>query len=155
MIAFFSVILSVGVKAQKNDKLKVFIDCDCDQTFIKQKEKLTYLSYVRDRLLADVHVMLVEQPNASGGTKNTFSFFGQGDFKSHSDTLEVDIDVNMTEDEIRRKQSKLIEIGLMSYLVKKGMFDKVDVSVEKPEELVLEEDPWKNWVFFYLCRRMV
>ena len=66
---------------QNNEnQLKVFIDCrSCDQNFIKQE--VTNLSYVRDRLLADVHIQLVSQNTGSGGDLYTFFFYGQNDLK--------------------------------------------------------------------------
>ena len=63
-----------------DDKLKVFIDCNyCDISFIKQE--ITYLTYVRDRLLADVHIQLMDQNSGSGGELYTFYFYGQHDLK--------------------------------------------------------------------------
>ena len=93
-----------------NKKLNVFIDCDyCDITFIKQE--LTYLSYVRDRLLADVHVQLVNQNSGSGGAFYTFFFYGQHQLIGNNDTLELAVDVNQTSDEIRRSQMKIIQLA--------------------------------------------
>ena len=131
-----------------NKKLNVFIDCDyCDITFIKQE--LTYLSYVRDRLLADVHVQLVNQNSGSGGEFYTFFFYGQHQLIGNNDTLELAVDVNQTSDEIRRSQMKIIQLGLVPYMIKLGYAQKLSLNVSGFEnnETTIEKDPWNYWVF--------
>ncbi|MBL4862733.1 MAG: hypothetical protein JKY09_06930 [Crocinitomicaceae bacterium] len=130
------------------NRLKVYIDCQgCDQNFIKQE--LTYLSYVRDRLLSDVHVMLVNQNTGSGGELFTFFFYGQGDLAGNNDTLTLTTDVNNTRDEIRRKQLKIIQLGLVNYMVKSGYSDQISLDFTSSESMEeeKEKDPWNYWVF--------
>ena len=130
-----------------DDKLKVFIDCNfCDISFIKQE--ITYLSYVRDRLLADVHIQLAHQNSGSGGDFYTFYFYGQQDLVGYNDTLSLSLDANQTFDEIRRSQMKIIQLGLVSYMVKKGFTTNLNLSVNGfNEKQINEEDVWNNWVF--------
>lgn len=154
-IIFLIVLFStLSVNAQQSpvetdpDELNVFIDCqNCDQSFFKQE--MTHISYVRDRLLSDVHVQIVQQNTGSGGKQFTFFFYGQDELKGHDDTLIVTTEINNTPDEIRRKQLKTLEIGLVSYLAKTGYMDYIDLSYNEGEkgEPKPEEDPWKNWVF--------
>ncbi len=130
------------------NQLKVFIDCQwCDQDFIKQE--MTSLSYVRDRLLADVHVQLVSQNTGSGGDMYTFFFYGQNELSGINDTLTMSTDFNNTNDEVRRKQIRTMELGLVKYMIKKGYEDQISLSYlggdSEAEELV--EDKWNNWVF--------
>lgn len=141
-------LFSLQTKAQtaEREKLKVYIDCDwCDVTFIKQE--FTYISYVRDRLLSDVHVMLLNQNTGSGGDLYTILFFGQGDMKNYNDTLTVATDINQTSDEIRRAQLKTIKLGLVSYMVKKGYTDQLSLNFSGATEEVEEFDKWNKWVF--------
>jgi hypothetical protein len=139
--------LALTAQTSEEDKLKVYIDCeDCDITFIKQE--MTNVSYVRDRLLSEVHILVVSQSTGSGGDEFTFMFYGQQDMSGYNDTLMIATDANNTADEIRRKQLKAIKIGLASYLMKKGYFDDIDMTLAThEEEAVEEEDPWKKWVF--------
>ena len=45
---------------------KVFLDCNfCDITYIKQN--VPYVNYVRDRKVADGHVLYIQQRTGSGG----------------------------------------------------------------------------------------
>ena len=81
----------------ETEQLSVFIDCNnCDRNFIKQE--LTYLTYVRDRLLADVHIQIVNQNTGSGGEQFTFFFYGQRELAGNDDTLTVTTNVNNTFD---------------------------------------------------------
>jgi len=132
----------------ENEQLNVFIDCNqCDQNFIKQE--LSYLTYVRDRLLADVHIQIINQDTGSGGDQYTFFFYGQGDLNGNDDTLTVSTDVNNTFDEVRRKQLKTLQLGLVNYMIKKGYLDQISLNVEIPDtaSLIDEKDPWDYWVF--------
>lgn len=149
-IIYFVILLisctSLYAQQMEDDKLKVYVDCEeCDITFMKQE--MTNVSYVRDRLLSEVHILVVSQSTGSGGEEYTFMFYGQQEMTGYNDTLKISTDVNNTADEIRRTQLKVIEIGLASYLVKKGFFDDIDVTLKNSEETVEEEDPWRKWVF--------
>ncbi len=150
LLFFISIFFSYSHKSQStlnDDKLKVFIDCNyCDISFIKQE--ITYLTYVRDRLLADVHIQLMDQNSGSGGELYTFYFYGQHDLKGNNDTLSLAIDVNQTNDEIRRNQMKIIQLGLVPFMIKKGFTDNLNLNVSGfNEDQVIDQDPWNNWVF--------
>ena len=134
---------------QANDnKLKVFIDCAyCDQDFLKQE--VTNLSYVRDRLLADVHIQIVSQSTGSGGDMFTFFFYGQKDLGGMIDTLTMTTEVNNTSDEIRRKQIRIVQLGLVKYMLKRGYGDQISLSFigNESDTVAPVADKWKNWVF--------
>jgi len=139
-------VFRINAQTIENEKLKVYIDCDwCDVTFIKQE--INYLSYVRDRLLSDVHVMLLSQNTGSGGDLYTFMFYGQGEMAGHNDTLTITTDINQTSDEIRRSQLKTIQMGLVSYMVKKGYIDQLSLDYSGETEIIEEKDKWNKWVF--------
>ena len=148
ILFLFILLLSFQAKAQTSEaeKLKVFIDCDrCDITFIKQE--INYLSYVRDRLLSDVHIMLISQNTGSGGDLYTFLFYGQGEMAGYNDTLTLTTDINQTSDEIRRSQMKTIQLGLVSYMLKKGYIDQLSLDYSGESEEIEDVDKWKKWVF--------
>ncbi|MFK7785216.1 MAG: hypothetical protein AB8B56_08870 [Crocinitomicaceae bacterium] len=148
-ILFLFVAFAFSSLSQENEnQLKVFIDCSsCDQSFIKQE--VTNLSYVRDRLLADVHVQMVSQNTGSGGDMFTFFFYGQNDLAGIDDTLEMSTDLNNTNDEIRRKQIRTMELGLVHYMLKRGYTDQISIGFvgEDNVESEQEVDKWHNWVF--------
>ncbi len=148
LILLFFLFSLVSFGQNNEGRLKVFIDCSsCDQDFIKQE--VTNLSYVRDRLLADVHIQLVSQNTGSGGDMFTFFFYGQNDLKGIDDTLTMSIELNNTSDEIRRKQIRIMELGLVKYMLKRGYSDQISLSFIGNDSDTTEQvvDKWKNWVF--------
>lgn len=148
LILLFLVLAFSSISQDNEDRLKVFIDCSwCDQDFIKQE--VTNLSYVRDRLMADVHVQILSQNTGSGGDMFTFFFYGQNDLKGIDDTLTVSTDLNNTSDEIRRKQIRTMELGLVRYLLKRGYHDQISIGFIGEDNVESEQavDKWNNWVF--------
>lgn len=149
LILLFALFSFISFGQSSEDQLKVFIDCrSCDQDFIKQE--LTSLNYVRDRLLADVHIQLVSQNTGSGGDMYTFFFYGQNDLVGIDDTLMMSTDLNNTRDEIRRKQIRIIQLGLVQYMLKRGYGDQISLNFTGNESDTTEQqvvDRWKNWVF--------
>ena len=147
LILLFSLFSFISFGQNNEDQLKVFIDCPyCDQSFIKQE--VTNLSYVRDRLLADVHIQIVSQNTGSGGDMFTFFFYGQNDLAGIDDTLTMSTDLNNTSDEIRRKQIGVMQLGLVRYMLKRGYEDQISLSFIGKESDSTEQavDKWKNWV---------
>ena len=148
LVLLFFLFSFISFGQNNEDQLKVFIDCSsCDQSFIKQE--VTNLSYVRDRLLADVHIQVVSQNTGSGGDLFTFFFYGQNDLAGIDDTLTMSTDLNNTRDEVRRKQIRIMQLGLVKYMIKRGYYDQISLSFigndsETTEPVV---DKWKNWVF--------
>ena len=73
-----------GIDELKKSALKVFLDCDsCDLAYIKTE--ITFVNYVRDRLEAQVHVLVTTQATGGGGREYTLTFIGQNDCRDLSD----------------------------------------------------------------------
>lgn len=149
---FFHFLFLPFLSFATEDRIKIYIECTtCDETFFKQD--FTYPVYVRDRLLADVHIQIVKQNTGSGGEEHTFFFYGQNEFAGINDTLVMHVFPNSTDVEIRKKQLKHIQIGLIQYIIKKGNIEDVAFDFVEPEITdstesdKKEEDPWKRWVF--------
>jgi len=109
--------------------------------------------YVRDRLLADIHIQIVKQNTGSGGEEHTLFFYGQNELAGINDTLVMHVFPNSTDVEIRKKQLKHIQMGLIQFIIKKGKLEDVAFDFVEPEITdstqsdKKEEDPWKRWVF--------
>lgn len=129
-------------------ELRIFLDCQfCDDTYYRQN--LGHVEFVRDRKVADVHLLFVRQRNGSGGFTEKIQFIGLGEYVEVQDTVEYSTDVNMTADDKRKIQLKYIELGLVRYWLKKGIGDDLAITVSSPEIEVdtVEKDPWNYWVF--------
>lgn len=136
------------------EALRVFMDCRsryCD--FDHLRREIAFVNYVRDRADSEVHVLVTTRRTGSGGQEFTIEFIGQGDFETVDDTLfyfSSDTDV---EDEIRGGLTRTLKLGLVRYVARLPMAERLDVTYESPDILEeeptaqVEDDPWNFWIF--------
>lgn len=128
--------------------LNVFIDCsDCDHNFIKQE--IPYISYVRDRMNADVIILVTSESIGRNGRKYYFDFIGQHAYQDFQDKITVIISSFESEHIKREKITDTIRLGLVRYLIRTPLKDSIrikidDFCLEHTEEVT---DNWNNWVF--------
>lgn len=131
----------------QSDKIKVFLSCNCDDSYIKQNTLL--LDYVRDRTLSDIEVFVFDISNASGGRNFTFEYKGKNDFQNKENKISTDITQNLTFNEAREVLLKTYKMGMVHFLQNTVFQNQVDVSfndqIDIPQEMSF--DQWKNWVF--------
>ena len=151
-ILFFLFFLccTLSLNAQENAPVstKVFLDCNnCSSNFIRQE--INIVNFVRDRKVADIHLLITSQPLASGGRLYNLNFIGLGDGYDQNFTIEAKTYQTETNLEVNQKLVKVIQAGLMPFLITKGQV-KMEVSrEEQPGALqqLSEEDPWNFWIF--------
>jgi hypothetical protein len=131
----------------QTDKIKVFLSCNCDDSYIKQNTLL--LDYVRDRTLSDIEVFVFDISNASGGRNFTFEYKGKNDFQNKENKISTNITQNLTFNEAREVLLKTYKMGMVHFLQNTVFQNQVDVSfndqMDIPQEMAF--DQWKNWVF--------
>jgi len=58
---------------ERDAAVKVYLDClGCDTDFIKKE--ITFVNYVRDRIIADIHIFVTTQMTGSGGKEYSINF---------------------------------------------------------------------------------
>ena len=147
LIVFIIFISTLFATETESKKTAIFIECRfCSEDFIK--EQIPYVDYVRDRLDADIHILETSQQTGSGGDEYSLYFIGQSTFNGKNDTLSFTTNVDDTKDQIRNERVRMIQIGLMPYLLKTPLASRISVDVASvqtsPEKV---EDKWNNWVF--------
>jgi hypothetical protein len=158
LLFIFSIISIANFTIAQNDSLsqnkdlKIYYDCQfCDLTFIKQN--LKYVQFMRDRKFADVHLLITQQTNGSGGNQIMLRFIGRNEFIGINDTLIYSTNPTQTDDEKRRLQLKYVEFGLVRYFIKKGLINQINLEFQEPEvdttsvNASIKDDPWKYFVF--------
>ena len=65
------------------------------------------MNWVRDRQVADVHVLVTEQETGAGGDEYTFTFIGLQRFTGMTDTLRYASSPVATDDEERRGVARM------------------------------------------------
>jgi len=131
-------------------RLALFLDCDfCDETFIRQE--MPYLDHVRDREVANVHVLVTRERTGSGGVVQTFDVIGLGIFEGMDFSTVFTAPVDATEAEERNGSLQTLEAALVPYLMQTPLRDRLRVDIAPSEEDAAEqaqttEDPWDHWI---------
>jgi len=144
----FSLTVYSQTDSLKNEQLNVFLDCSyyCDQAFIK--EQITYINYVRDRKEADLHILITQQLNGSGGYSYDFYFIGLQKFTNKNDTLQVSLSADVTSDEKREKFVKTLKFGITQFVIHTPAYQNLTMNYTSPKgEKEIVVDKWKSWVF--------
>ena len=136
----------VAVEELKKTALRVFLDCDyCDVEYIKTE--ITFVNYVRDRLEAQVHVLVTTQATGGGGREYTLAFIGQNDCRDLTDTQKYFSSKTDTEDDVRRGLVKALKLGLMSFVGRTPIASRIAVDYAPPEKPADLRDRWNYWMF--------
>jgi len=139
-----------------SNSLSVYLDLErrIDEDFIR--EEIPVVDYVRDKELADVHIIMTRHRAGSTGTNYFISFIGAGDFEGMDNELNFWASASMTSHEIREGYTNMIKFGLAPYMANiENMSDKMFIEydsdiIEDPEDPEIteeEEDPWRRWIF--------
>lgn len=128
--------------------LRVFLDCwECDTEYVRQN--LLFVDYVRDRLIADIHVMLTTQSTGSGGTSWTVRLIGAGRFEKQDRTSIFTTPQNATSDERRREFTRVLRLALAGYAASTSVARDLDVTLAPVTSVAKAavRDPWNYWVY--------
>jgi hypothetical protein len=142
---------SVQAAAQQSDRtdaIRVFLDCpSCDQQYVRTE--ITFVSYVRDRAAADVHILVTTQGTGGGGTEYALKFIGLGEFKGVDNSLTYIAPQTATPDERRRGLASILKLGLVRYVTETPLAARLSLRFEQPEDApaAAPRDPWNFWVF--------
>lgn len=139
-----------GSDASRAGTLNVFLDCNaCDFDYLRTE--IDYVNYVRDRQVADVHLLVTTQRTGSGGTEYTLTFIGLQRFSAMTDTLVYASGQTDTPDEIRRGLARTIKLGIVRYMAKTADGARIVVTYNAPKGAASasapKRDPWNYWVF--------
>ena len=139
------------VETEAPARLAIFLDCDfCDETFIRQE--LTYVDHVRDREVADVHILVTEEDTGAGGEAQTFDLIGLRAFQGLDFSTVYTTNVDATEAEERDGFLRTLGAVLVPYLMQTSMRDRVQVDIaagadDEGEQARPQDDPWDHWTF--------
>src|SRR5512136_389074 len=120
---------------------KVFLDChQCDMDFIRNE--ITFVNFVRDRQIADVHILVTIQLTGSGGREYGLEFIGRNSYDDIRNTLKYVSNQTDTDDEQRRGLVRVLKMGLVPYAAKTAIGDFLSVSFDKKVQPEVAEDSW-------------
>jgi len=129
--------------------LRVFLDCNsCDEEFLRQN--VQFIDYVRDRAVADLHVLVTTQATGGGGSSWVVKFIGVGRLQGQDRTLTFTTPSVATDDERRKAFERVFKLGLVAYAADTSVAPQLDVTYAKPSSAApaaVVRDPWNYWVF--------
>ena len=138
------------VPAEEQGSLRMFLDCPnffCDLDFYRRE--INFVSYVRDRQDADIHVLMRTQ-QTGGGREHSINFIGLRDFDGIETTLVYNSSSTDTQDETRNGLARVIKMGLMRYVAESPVANQIDIrfrSAGPQQARGPVDDPWDYWVF--------
>jgi hypothetical protein len=141
--------------------INVFLDCNtfgCDFDFFRRE--IPVVNWVRDREVADVHVLITSRSTGGGGRSFELSFLGLRDFEGDDAELVWASSGDSVEDEVRTGVAEQIKIGLVRYIAGTPAAETLSVSFGPVTGGALvpgaeggtgpatpQDDPWDFWVF--------
>lgn len=127
----------------------MFLDCPaCDENYLRTE--VTFVNYVRDRVGADVHVLVTTEGTGGGGTRYTLKFIGLGRFAGVDQSLTYVAPQTATSDERRRGYTAVFKLGLVRYAAETPLASRLRLAFDEPEGQATAgavRDPWNFWVF--------
>lgn len=142
------------VTPRPNGSPHVFLDChtrSCD--FDHFRREITFVSWVRDRADADVHILITSQRTGSGGEELTLGFIGLRSFAGQDASFRYVSRADDVWEERRDGLTRTLQLGLVGYAAATTAADRLSVvyreapltSADAVDDF--ESDPWDYWVF--------
>ncbi len=148
-LIFLSNINNAQSSSEQNTPLNFFLDCDdCDFNFVRQE--LTFIPFVRDPKLADVHILVTDSETGSGGNKYYLNFIGLNEFTDSNYEYTVFTKQSDSEDDIRKLLLKFIKIGILQYFSKTELMEQINIGIKDSKDRAADNmviDRWKKWVY--------
>jgi hypothetical protein len=126
-----------------------YIDCRrrCDDAHWRQH--IDFVNHVRDPDLAEVYILITDQPTGGGGRIFTLAFIGRDRFQGYDATLTYSTGQTDTRSEERDGLTGMLKLGLVPYVARTPLAPHLDLSFNVPDGAAPrpQADPWQNWTF--------
>ncbi len=132
--------------------IRVYLDCQssrCDFDFMR--DQLRWVNWVRDRMFADVQLLVTSLATGSGGSEFTVNAIGLEKYRGHADTAVVFIQPNEADDVARRSLARTFSLLLAPYAAKTELASRLSISYAAPsatsEAAKPARDRWNFWTY--------
>ena len=121
--------------------------CDFDHF----RREVSFVNYVRERVDAQLHVLVTSQETAAGGEAYEMYFIGLDERAGQQDTLRYFSQESDSEDEVRAGLTKTFKLGLVRYVAPTSAGPLLEIRYAAPaqtrQQATATTDPWNLWVF--------
>ncbi|MHB8838095.1 MAG: hypothetical protein ACYC7F_03995 [Gemmatimonadaceae bacterium] len=142
-----------GRDTVQNAALRAYLDCremGCDRDFLVTEMK--WVNWMRERLDAEIHVLVTSAATGSGGRQYTVVAIGQKRYAGTADTLSYTSNANDSEDTSRRGLLRVISQLLLPYAARTPLGARLSVSFAAPApgtvaSSAAARDKWNFWTY--------
>ncbi|HEX8322008.1 hypothetical protein [Longimicrobium sp.] len=140
---------TTGTPHAQGTAVRVYLDCSgfyCDRDFFQTE--IAFVTHVRDRGDAEVHVLITSQETGAGGSAYTLAFLGQGRYAGVNSTLTYNSEPNASEEARRSGLAGAIKLGLVRYAAETPQAANLRVTYtapDSPKAAAPARDPWNHW----------
>ena len=135
-----------------NGQVRVFLDCHsprCDFDFMR--DQIRWVNWVRDRLFADVQLLVTSLSTGSGGTEYTVTAIGVDRFRGRADTAVVFVPPNEALDVARRSLARTFSLLVAPYAARTSVASRLTITYAAPSAAVqaaqAARDRWNFWTY--------
>ena len=132
----------------------VFLDCrEARCNYEYYRTEIDWVNWVRDRQVADVHIIMTAQGTGAGGREYLFDFIGTDEESPYSHRHSYKSNPTDTDREVLDALANTLALGLGMFANQsgyRGLVTVVAAETGQPEGLVSPDevdDPWNLWVF--------
>lgn len=146
---------NAGALETEQQTIRVYLDCPgwlCDFDYFRRQ--VGYVSWVRDRNVADVQVLVTQQGTGGGGQRITLDLIGRSQFQGIDRRLTYTSAPSETDTETRDGLLRVLKLGLAGFLARTEAAGQLDLTYEGEaaggggdQPSTREDDPWNRWVF--------
>jgi hypothetical protein len=137
----------------QNAALRAYLDCQewgCDRDFLVTEMK--WVNWMRERLDAEIHVLVTSAATGSGGRQFTVVTIGQKQYAGVADTLTYTANANDADDTRRRGLLRVISQLLLPYAARTPLGPRLSVSFAAPATNdaapgAAARDNWNFWTY--------
>jgi hypothetical protein len=137
----------------QNSALRAYLDCQemgCDRDFLVTEMK--WVNWMRERLDAEIHVLVTSAATGSGGRRYTVVTIGQKRYAGTADTLTYTSNANDVDDTRRRGLLRVISQLLLPYAAKTPLGTRLSVSFAaapsgSASTPTAARDRWNFWTY--------
>lgn len=115
------------------------------------KTNIPYVSYVRDRMSADLYLLMTIRETGAGGCEYTMTIIGQRRFAGMNDTLVWCSRPTDSSEIVRSDIVRTLKMGLMRYVARTPIGARIAITYKGGAKPTDVRDPWDSWVFSLSC----
>jgi len=138
--------------AGQNAAVRAYLDCNewgCDRDFFVTETK--WVNWMRDRLDAEVHVLVTSATTGSGGRQYTIVAIGQKQYAGRADTLAWTSNANDSDDVRRTGLLRVITQLLLPYAARTPLAPRLNISLSSEPGAAAPATPardrWNFWTY--------